>query len=158
MAFQVGQAYKVSMRKGSTSLFFAVLAASGCSREDTPETQLRAVIADMERAVEARDVGDLMAHISTQYRDELGQGADEASRYARGYFIANQSIHLLTRVESIEFPSAREARAVVTVAMVGREAEAGAAWNLAADLYEFDAAFVREGDDWKVAYAKWRRP
>lgn len=157
MAFQVGQAYKVSMRTGSTRLIFIALAVAGCGRPDTPEAQVRAVIEQMERSVEARDVGDLMAHVSSQYRDESGQGADEASRYARGYFIANQSIHLLTRVESIEFPSAQEARAVVTVAIVGREAEAGGAWNLAADLYEFDAAFVNEEGGWKVAYAAWRR-
>lgn len=145
------------MRTPVTLLIFMPLALVGCGPSDTPETQVRSVIEQMERAVEARDVGDLMAHVSPRYRDDLGQGVDEASRYARGYFIANQSIHLLTRVESIEFSSAQEAKAVVTFGMVGREAEAGDAWNLAADLYEFDAALVREGDDWKVTYAKWRR-
>ena len=74
-----------------------------------------------------------------------GPGPDEASRYARGYFIANQSVHLLTRIESLEFPAPDEARVKLQVGMAGRGGEPGAA-NLSADLYDFDLALVREGE------------
>jgi hypothetical protein len=135
----------------------AVTLATGCTDSDSPDAQIRRVIDHMEKAVEARDVGDLMDYVSSQYRDAHGQGPDEAARYARGYFIANQNIHLLTRIEQIDFPSVQEAHARVLVGMASREAEAGDAWSLAADLHEFDIALVREGDDWKVTYAKWKR-
>src|SRR5262245_15763033 len=82
---------------------FAVL--TGCGDPASPEQQVRAVIDSMETAAEARDVGDLMEHISASYRDAQGQDRAAASSYARGYFIANQSVHLLTRIESLEFPS-----------------------------------------------------
>ena len=111
----------------------------------------------MEQAAEARDVGDLMDHISNEYRDASGQGPADAARYVRGYFVANQSIHLLTRMEELTFPSADEAQARVLIGMVGRETDAADAWNLAADLYEFDVAFVREDGAWKVTYAEWTR-
>ena len=111
----------------------------------------------MELAVEARDVGDLMEHIAGDYRDADGRSPEEIAQYVRGYMIANQSIHLLTRLDAIEFPVDDEARAKVLVGMVGREADAAGAWDLAADLYEFDVALIREGDDWKVTYAKWVR-
>lgn len=130
---------------------------AGCGGESSPEDAVRAVVDALESAVEARDVGDLMEHVSPGYRDAYGSGRQEASRYARGYFIAHQSIHLLTRVESIEFPSLEEARAKVLVGMAGRDADAASAWELAAELYDFDVTLVREDGDWKVTYAQWQR-
>jgi hypothetical protein len=135
----------------------AVAAAAGCSQPDSPEQQVRTTIEQMELAAEKRSVGDLMEHVSREYRDAEGQGPDEIVQYVRGYMVVNQSIHLLTRIDAIEFPANDEARAKVLVGMVGRETDAVDAWNLAADLYEFDLALVREDGDWKVSYAKWRR-
>jgi hypothetical protein len=73
---------------------------TACSDGTSPEQQVRAVIQSMEAAAEKRDVGGLMEHISANYRDGQGQDRAEASRYARGYFITNQSVHLLTRIEA----------------------------------------------------------
>jgi hypothetical protein len=131
----------------------ALLAA--CTDEGSPEQQVRALIASMEQAAEARDVGELLDHVSDNYRDAQGQDRAEASRYARGYFVVNQSVHLLTRIESLEFPSPDEAQVKLQVGMAGRGAEAGGA-GLTADLYDFDIALVREDGEWKVSYADWR--
>jgi hypothetical protein len=133
----------------------ALLLLTACSDDGSPEQQVRAVIESMEVAAEARDVGDLMEHISANYRDAQGQDRTEASRYARGYFIANQSVHLLTRVESLEFPAPDEARVKLQVGMAGRAGAPGQA-GLSADLYDFDLALVREDGEWKVSYADWR--
>jgi hypothetical protein len=130
---------------------FAVL--TGCSDPASPEQQVRTVIESMETAAEARDVGDLLEHISTNYRDAQGQDRAEASRYARGYFLANQSIHLLTRIERLEFPAPDEARVKLQVGMAGRGGPGGS--SVSADLYDFDLALIREGDEWKVSYADW---
>jgi SnoaL-like domain len=135
----------------------ALVAAAGCSQPDSPEQQVRTTLEQMELAAEERNVGDLMEHVSSEYRDAGGRGPDEISRYVRGYMLANQAIHLLTRVDGIEFPADDEARAKVLVGMVGREADAARAWDLAADLYEFDVALIREDGDWKVTHAKWSR-
>jgi hypothetical protein len=137
-------------------LFWAALALlAACSDDTSPEQQVRAVVDKMEVAVESRDVGALLEHISNNYRDAQGQDRSEASRYARGYFIANQSIHLLTRIESVDFPSPREARLKMQVGMAGRGTQAKAA-GLSADLYDFDVALVLEDGEWKVSYADWR--
>ena len=133
----------------------ALLLLTACSDDGSPEQQVRAVIESMEVAAEARDVGDLMEHISANYRDAQGQDRTEASRYARGYFIGNQSVHLLTRVESLEFPAPDEARVKLQVGMAGRAGAPGQA-GLSADLYDFDLALVREDGEWKVSYADWR--
>jgi hypothetical protein len=128
---------------------------AACSDPASPEQQVRAVIESMEAAVEARDVGALVEHLSPNYRDGQGQDRAEASRYARGYFVANQSVHLLTRIESLKFPSPDEARVKLQVGMAGRSGEPGAA-SLSANLYDFDLALIREGDEWKLSYADWR--
>jgi hypothetical protein len=133
----------------------ALLLLTACSDDGSPEQQVRAVIESMEVAAEARDVGDLMEHISASYRDAQGQDRTEASRYARGYFMTNQSVHLLTRVESLEFPAPDEARVKLQVGMAGRAGAPGQA-GLSADLYDFDLALVLEDGEWKVSYADWR--
>ena len=138
-------------------LVFVAIALAGlaaCADDASPEQQVRAVIESMEVAAEARAVGDLLEHISASYRDAQGQDRAEASHYARGYFVANQSVHLLTRIESLEFPSPDEARVKLQVGMAGRGEPSPA--SLTADLYDFDLALVREGGEWKVSYADWR--
>lgn len=142
-------------------LLAAMLVFAGCGASDSPEQQVRAVLGQMETAAEARDVSELMEHISEDYRDSNGLGPQEAARYVRGYFIANQSIHLLTRIEDITFPMRDEARVKVLVGMVGREADAANdssdLGDLAADIYEFKVALRLEDERWKVSFAEWLR-
>lgn len=133
-------------------IIFALAALSACGGGDSPEQQVRAVIDQMELAAENRDVGDLTEHLSEDYRDSNGMGPEEVARYLRGYFIANQSVHLLTRIEQLEFPAEGEARARVTVGMLGREA--ADQWDLAADLRTFKIALRREPEDWKVTFVE----
>lgn len=131
----------------------AALLMTACSSPDSPENQVTQVIGRMEGAAEARDVGDFMESIATDFRGRSGEGPDELRRYVQGYFIANQSIRLLTRIDSIEFPHPDEARVRVTVGMAGREAGAADAWNLATDIQTFEAVLRPEGGEWKVIYA-----
>jgi hypothetical protein len=42
----------------------------------------------------------------------------------------------------------------VTVGMLGREAEGGSDWDLAADVERLDIRLVREGGDWRVIGAQ----
>jgi hypothetical protein len=143
---------QVSPRLTHVLMMLALL--PGCGDDSSPEQQVRAVIDSMELAAEARDVGDLMEHISDNYRDARGQDRQEAALYARGYFVANQSVHLLTRIESLEFPAPDEARVKLQVGMAG-SGETGSS-GLSADLQTFDLVLVREGGEWKVNYADWR--
>ena len=62
-------------------LFISLALLAACSDSGSPEQQVRAVIEQMERAAENRDVGELASHLSEEYRDANGMGADEASRF-----------------------------------------------------------------------------
>lgn len=136
-------------------IIVCLLGLAACTAPGSPEEQIREVLRRIETAAESREAGDLVEHLSESYRDAYGHGREDVARTVRGYFIANQSIHLLTRLEDIQFPSSEEARVKVAVGMLGREAGAEAGWDLAADIYHFDLAFIREDGDWKVLYASW---
>ncbi|HEY5758463.1 MAG TPA: hypothetical protein VIU34_21700 [Steroidobacter sp.] len=134
-------------------LFISLALLAACSDSGSPEQQVREVIEQMERAAENREVGELASHLSEEYRDANGMGAEEAARYARGYFIANQSIHLLTRIEELTFPTEGEARAQVLVGMLGRDAAADQ-WDLAAEVHTFKIALRREEEEWRIIFVE----
>lgn len=131
-------------------LILALASLAACSDSGSPDQQVRAVIDQMEQAAEDRDIGELASHLSEEYRDANGLGAEEAARYARGYFIANQSIHLLTRIEELTFPTDGEARAQVAVGMLGRNA--ADQWDLAAEVHRFKVALRREDGEWRITF------
>jgi hypothetical protein len=133
-------------------LFISLALLAACSDSRSPEQQVRAVIEQMEQAAENRDTGELASHLSADYRDANGMDAEEAARYARGFFLANQSIHLLTRVDELTFPTDGEARAQLLIGMLGRDAAASDQWDLAAEVHTFKIALRREDDEWKVSF------
>ena len=135
-----------------TGLCVVLLAA--CGRERSPEDQVRDLVAAAEKGAEARDISEVMALVSDRYSDLQGQDKAAVREILRGYFLINQSIHLLTRVEDIGFESDDIATARATVGMLGRE---DGDWSLAADVYEFDLRFLREDGTWRLQSATWRR-
>jgi len=133
-----------------------LLAGAGCGGRDTPEARVRAVVAAGESAAESRDLGGLMALVSPEFRDGRGGDREELKRYLRGYFVMHQSVHLLTRIESVEFPYEDYARVQLTVGALGRESAAATAFDLAADVHDVALELRLEGDEWRVLRAEWR--
>jgi len=133
-----------------------MLAAAGCGAPVTPESRVRAVVAEGELAAEARDLGGLMALVSPDFQDARGGDREELRRFLRGYFVMHQSVHLLTRIESVEFPYEDYARVRLTVGALGRESEAETTFDVAADVHEVALELRLEGDDWRVVRAEWR--
>ena len=136
----------------------AVLAtlAAGCGESQTPDAKVRAVIAQGEQAAEARDLSGIMDLVAPSYRDEQGGGRDELKQYLRGYLVAHQAIHLLTKVESVDFPYRDMAKVSLTVGTLGRDADAATAFDLAADVYEVELELALDDGEWRVTRASWR--
>ena len=112
---------------GLAAALAAVLAA-GCGAGD-PETEIRALLAAAEKAAEERDAGFFGDAIGASYRDARGNDRDALIRSIRGYFIANQRIEIVSRVDEVVLEGADAARAVVHAGMVGQRA--GASWSTA---------------------------
>lgn len=127
----------------------------GCGDSGSPEERVRDVLARAETAAESRDVSDVMALVADSYVDSRGQDKAAIRELLHGYFLINQSVHLLMRVEGIEFPSQRVATARVTAGMLGRQATED--WSFAADVYEFDIRLRDVDGEWLLQSADWRR-
>jgi hypothetical protein len=149
------QSSGVVRRFASGVLTALLLAASGCGDGGTPETRVRALVAEGEHAAEARDLGGLMALVAPDFQDARGGDREELRRYLRGYFVMHQSVHLLTRIESVEFPYEDYARVRLTVGALGRESAAATAFDLAADVHDVALELRLEGDEWRVVRAGW---
>ena len=131
-----------------------VLLISACGGGETPEAQVRTVIETGEAAAEARDLSALMDLVSPDYRDDEGRDRSELRKYVHGYLIANQSLHLLTRVDNIEFPYRDMARVDLTVGSLGREAAEDDSFDLAADVRHLSIELQLDDGDWRVTRAR----
>jgi hypothetical protein len=130
--------------------------AAGCAADD-PEADIRELIAAAEEAAEARDVGFFSGVLAERYSDARGNDREAMIRALRGYFIANQRIEIVSRIDEIVITGDGTARAVVHAGMVGRRADATLIDGLDADLYRFELELVDDGDDWMVIRADFRR-
>jgi len=134
------------------SVFLQWLLLCACADTGSPEAQVRAVIDAMEQAAEERDASDVMEFVAADFRSAEGQGFDEMQRYLRGYLLAHQSVHLLTRIEELKFPVDGEAHLRLSIAMAGK-AVAAEAWDLATDTQQLDLVLRQQAGRWRVVYA-----
>ena len=134
----------------------ALAVCAGCGTSD-PEAEIRARLAAAEEAAEARDAGFFADLIGGSYRDARGNGRDELLRSVRGYFVANQRIEIVSRVDEVVLEGADAARAVVHAGLAGQRAGAALLGGVNADLYRFELELVYDGGDWRVIGAKWSR-
>ena len=133
----------------------AVLAA-GCAASD-PEGEIRALLAAAEQAAEARDTGFFADLVGAGYRDARGNDREQLVRLVRGYFIANQRVEIVSRVDDVALEGADAARAVVHAGMLGRRTGAELLGGFDADLYRFELELVNDDGDWRIIGAEWSR-
>jgi hypothetical protein len=139
-----------------TGTALLVLLAAACGPRGTPDAQVRAVIARGEAAAEARDLSALVDLVSPTFQDGRGGNRDELKQYLRGYFVTHQSIRLLIRVDSVEFPYKDMAKVSLTLGTVGRETADASAFDLAADVHDVELEFQLEDGEWRVTRAGWQ--
>ena len=144
------------LRRVALSLV-AALVLAGCSGgEATPEERVRAVLAELEQAAEARDVGAIKPHISESYKDENGNDRRGLLGLATAHFMRNKSVYLLVRLSDVQLPEPGRAQVDAFVALAGQPLRDLAALpELRADLYRFGFALRDEDGEWRVTAADW---
>ena len=139
------------------SVVVALLVTGACSKTTAPEQRVRQFLDRAEQAAEHKDVRTLRGLVSEHYSDSDGHDRRTIEGILRLYVLRHESIHLLTQIESIEFPKPREAHVGIYVAMAARpitNATQLAAFR--ADLYRFDLVLTEEDSQWHVRQADWR--
>ena len=144
------------MKASAVVVAVATMLVSACEASD-PEAEIRALLAAAEEAAEARDVGFFGDALGEGFRDARGNDRDELIRMVRGFFIANQRIEIVSRIDEIVLEGEDAARAVVHAGMVGQRTGAALIHGIDADLYRFELELVNDGGDWQIIGADYRR-
>lgn len=134
------------------------LAACGAPAT-TPEDEVRALVAGLARAADARDAGAVLELISDDYADPDGRDKQALHGVVVGTFLRHEALHVLARVKQVELADPPEAASAVAVAaLTGAPVEdVGELAGISADVYRFELEARREADGrWRVASARWR--
>jgi hypothetical protein len=133
--------------KFSPALILSCALGIACSSSTSDEQRVRDIFSDVERAAEARDVGDVLEFVGADYADAQGNSRDSLALFLRGYFATHPRLELVTSVDDLQFPVPDLARARVTVR------------GLELDRLDFgssaalDVELRREDGEWRVVRA-----
>jgi hypothetical protein len=129
-----------------TALIAATFLAA-CGTKSTDEEKVRALIASVEAAAEARDTSDVLELVAPDYSDAEGLDKAQLQNFLRGYFLSHPKIELLVDIQSLEFPAAGLAHARIGVASVALD-QAGAS-----DSATLEVEFRAVDGQWMVSRA-----
>lgn len=134
-----------------------VVTLGACSKKETPEARVRALIATAVQAAEAGDAAGVRAVVSPRYTDVEGRDRRTVEGLIRLYLLQHRPLYLFTRVPTVELVGNDRAQAVVYAAMAGSRVDAPAELaRLRTSLYRFDLTLALEQGEWRVRAATWR--
>ena len=127
------------------------LAACG-SPPTPPEEAVRAWVANGQQAAEEKDRRALAKMISPAYADARGNSRDEIENLFRLYFLRQNNISLLPRIESLRIIGDSAAEIELSVGIAGTN---DGVLGFSADAYRFEMELARDGDDWLLISGRW---
>ena len=133
-------------------LVLLTFVASCADVADDPEQQVRAWVEAMQEAAEEKARGDIVANISPAYVDSRGYGRDDIDRLLRLYFLRQNTVVLMSRIDEVRVIGGTAAEVSITVGMAATNDRA---FGISADAYRFELELEHDGDDWKLISARW---
>ena len=117
-----------------------------------PEQAVRAWVSNGQQAAEDKDRRALLKMISPAYADARGNSRDEIESLFRLYFLRQNSIALLTKIESLRIIGDSAAELELSVGMAGTN---DGVLGFSADAYRFEMELERDGDEWLLISGRW---
>jgi len=117
-----------------------------------PEEALRAWVSQGHELAEAKDRRALVAMISPAYTDARGNSRDDIENLFRLYFLRQNKVALITRIEELNIYGDSAAEVVLVVGMAGTN---NGALGFSADAFRFEMEFELDDDDWLLTSARW---
>jgi ketosteroid isomerase-like protein len=141
------------------SILLSPLLVLGCQGDaESPEARIRAVIAEIAEAVEAKDVGRVKEHVADDFEDAHGRDRRELAQLLTFHTMRNQNVHVMTRIRDVVLREDGRAAVEIVAATAGRPIpEAMPSAGLRADVYRIEADFEDRGGDWLLVWAQWTR-
>ncbi len=145
------------MINGLTRMLFTVamsallLVACG-GPASAPEEELRDWVAAGVEAAEAKERRALMGMISSSYADARGNERDDIENVLRVYFLRQNKIVLLPKIEEITVYDDTAGKIALSVGMAGTN---DGALGFSADAYRFELELEKGGGDWQLIAARW---
>ena len=135
----------------AAGLIFLLASACGGSDEST-EDAIRAWVRDGHLAAEAKDRRALLDMISPAYVDARGNDREDIGNLMRFYFLRQNKVVLISRVDEIEVFEDSAAKLVLQVGMAGSNDNV---LGFSADAYRFEMELEQDGSDWLLIAARW---
>jgi hypothetical protein len=138
---------------------------SACDSETlSPEEQIKSAIQSIESAAENRNTSDLMSFVVDDYRDSQNRTKSDVRDTIRFYLLANQSIHILSDIQSIEVYG-DTAKIELSAIMSSQAIPAGESteglfekvvqqFGIRADVHRFALELVKRDGEWKIVSAQ----
>lgn len=134
-----------------TGLLSVWLVACG-GTADGPEEAIRTWVAEGQLAAEAKDRRALVKMISPSYTDARGNSRDDIEDMFRFYFLRQNTVALITRIEELNVHADSAADLVLAVGMAGTN---DGTFGFSADAYRFAMEFEQIDDKWLLTSARW---
>ena len=132
---------------------FVLVTMASCSEPPSePEEELRAWVAAGVKAAENKERRDLVGLISDAYADARGNERSDIENLLRVYFLRQNKIGLLTKIEEITVYGDTAAKLAMTVGMAGTN---DGVLGFSADAYRFELELEKDGNDWQLIAARW---
>jgi hypothetical protein len=130
-----------------------LMTLAACGEPPTePEAELRAWVAAGVKAAENKERRNLVGMISESYADGRGNERSDIENLLRLYFLRQNNIRLLPKIEEIMVYGDSAAKIVTTVGMAGTN---DGVLGFSADAYRFELELEKDGDDWQLIAARW---
>jgi len=117
-----------------------------------PEEAIRSWVRAGQEAAEAKDRSALVDMIAHGYTDARGNSRDDIEDMFRFYFLRQQKVALMTRIEELQVYDDTAAMLVLTVGMAGTN---DSVLGFSADAYRFEMEFEQQNDEWLLTSARW---
>jgi hypothetical protein len=130
----------------------------GCSGPaPDPESEIRALLAEIERASRERDVRALKRRVSEAYADREGRKQADMEALLAAHYLRGGTVYLLLRLRELELDPGEtraNARVLAGMARVPIEDWTGLR-STRGDAYMFSLELAREDEAWRVTAADW---
>ena len=140
-------------RFGWTAMLVVAACLGGCARSDA-EAEVRAGIAQLQEAIDARDAGDIEALLADDFVGNDGLDRRGARRLAAGVFLRHRDVAAVLGPVTVELRGERDAVARFSVLATGGS---GGLLPEQGQLYRVETGWRMSDGDWKLVNASWQR-